>query len=154
MSHSVAVVDSPEPMHVLSRASNAQHIIMRLVTSIIANCEPVIPHTHRCASIKQSLCHAVCVIIINTHAYGLYKLKIKLYLSCRCLHCGNIRHWWWVPVIAPMLGGAIAAFVYWFFIDAHHVPQRNGTSYHRVSADDSEEEGLLTHSKVSQEEVN
>ena len=25
-----------------------------------------------------------------------------------------------MPVVAPMVGGAIAAFVYWFFIEAHH----------------------------------
>ena len=25
--------------------------------------------------------------------------------------------------MAPMLGGAIAAFVYWFFIEAHHTPE-------------------------------
>ena len=59
-----------------------------------------------------------------------------------------------MPIIAPMVGGAIAGFVYWFFIEAHHTPKPSGPSYHRVSAEDSEEEGLLTHSKVSKEEVN
>ena len=73
---------------------------------------------------------------------------------CRCSNC-SIRHWWWVPVVAPMVGGAIAAFVYWFFIEAHHTPKQSGPpSCYRVSADDSEEEGLLAHSTVSQEEVN
>ena len=60
-----------------------------------------------------------------------------------------------MPIVAPMVGGAIAGFVYWFFIDAHHAPKPSGqSSYYRVSADDSEDEGLLAHSKVSQEEVN
>lgn len=36
-----------------------------------------------------------------------------------CSNC-SIRHWWWVPLVAPMIGGALAAFVYWFLIDAHH----------------------------------
>ncbi|XP_064391842.1 aquaporin-9-like [Halichondria panicea] len=41
-----------------------------------------------------------------------------------CSNCGLIRHWWWVPLVAPMVGGAIAGWVYWFFIDAHHSYQR------------------------------
>lgn len=54
-----------------------------------------------------------------------------------------------------MLGGAIAAFVYWFLIEAHHKPEDSGPTYYRVSTgDDSEEEGLMTHSKVHQDEVN
>ena len=73
---------------------------------------------------------------------------------CRCSQC-SIRHWWWVPVVAPMVGGAIAGFVYWFFIEAHHAPKLPGPpSCYRVSADDSEKEGLLTRSKLSQEEIN
>ena len=75
-------------------------------------------------------------------------------MICRCSQC-SIRHWWWVPIVAPMVGGAVAGFVYWFFIEAHHAPKHsNPTSYYQVSADDSEEEGLLTRSKVSKEEVN
>ena len=74
--------------------------------------------------------------------------------SHRCSQC-SIRHWWWVPIIAPMLGGAIAAFVYWLLIEAHHKSKDSSPTYNCVSAGDiSEEEGLLTHSKVHQDEVN
>ncbi len=61
-----------------------------------------------------------------------------------------------MPIVAPMVGGAIAGLVYWFFIEAHHTPKLSAkpSSYYQVRADDSEEEGLLTHSKVSKEEVN
>ena len=73
---------------------------------------------------------------------------------CRCSQC-SIRHWWWVPIVAPMVGGAIAGFVYWFFIEAHHTRKLSSLpSCYQVSVDDSEEEGLLTRSKVSQEEIN
>ena len=37
----------------------------------------------------------------------------------RCSHC-NFRHWWWVPIIAPMVGAAVAAVSYLLLIDAHH----------------------------------
>ncbi|KAL5474416.1 hypothetical protein EMCRGX_G026360 [Ephydatia muelleri] len=37
-----------------------------------------------------------------------------------CSTCGKIRHWWWVPVIAPMVGAALAAGIYWLLIEAHH----------------------------------
>jgi MIP family channel proteins len=40
-----------------------------------------------------------------------------------CDFCGVIRHWWWVPIVAPMVGGLFAAFFYWFFIEAHHPTQ-------------------------------
>ena len=40
-------------------------------------------------------------------------------MMCRCSQC-SIRHWWWVPLIAPMLGAAIAGFLYWLFVEAHH----------------------------------
>ncbi|XP_011409658.1 PREDICTED: aquaporin-9-like [Amphimedon queenslandica] len=49
-----------------------------------------------------------------------------------CDFCGNIRHWWWVPLVAPMFGGLIAAFVYWFFIDAHH-PKENDGKYKSIN---------------------
>ena len=52
----------------------------------------------------------------------------------RCSQC-SIPHWWWVPIVAPMVGGAAAAFIYWLFIDAHHI---------RDDTDDSEEEGPLS----------
>ena len=53
-----------------------------------------------------------------------------------------------------MFGAAAAAFIYWFFIEAHH-NKPLGATYHRVSTeDDSEEEGLLAHTKTKQEEVN
>ena len=57
--------------------------------------------------------------------------------------------------IRDRVGAVIAAFTYWFFIEAHHKPKQSGSTYYRVSAtDDSDQEGLLTHSKVTTEEVN
>ena len=38
---------------------------------------------------------------------------------CRCSQC-PMKVWWLVPLIAPMIGGAIAAPVYWLFIEANH----------------------------------
>ena len=38
---------------------------------------------------------------------------------CRCSGC-HIHHWWWVPIIAPMIGASLAALCYWLLIDAHH----------------------------------
>ena len=63
-------------------------------------------------------CTSVCIFISN----------------CRCSQC-SIRHWWWVPIVAPIVGGAVAAFIYWLFIDAHHI---------RDDQDDPEEEGPLS----------
>ena len=60
-----------------------------------------------------------------------------------------------MPVVAPMVGGAIAGFVYWFFIEAHHTPMKSSPlSCYQVSTDDKEEEGLLARSKASKEELN
>ena len=81
-------------------------------------------------------------------------IGVHCHTSHRCSQC-SIRHWWWVPIIAPMLGGIIAAFVYWFLIEAHHKYKDSGPKYSCVSAgDSSEEEALMTSSKVHQDEVN
>lgn len=50
-----------------------------------------------------------------------------------CSQC-SIRHWWWVPVVAPMIGGAIAAPFYWFLIEAHHPAVVEDSSYGPVNA--------------------
>nr|XP_033775470.1 aquaporin-9 [Geotrypetes seraphini] len=31
--------------------------------------------------------------------------------------------WWWIPVVAPMVGGAVGAFVYMICIEVHHSKQ-------------------------------
>ncbi len=38
----------------------------------------------------------------------------------RCSAPCSIRHWWWVPVVAPMVGATLGAVVYWLLIEAHH----------------------------------
>ncbi|XP_071059488.1 aquaporin-9-like isoform X2 [Pseudochaenichthys georgianus] len=30
------------------------------------------------------------------------------------------NHWWWIPVVGPMVGGVVAAVVYYAFIELHH----------------------------------
>ncbi|XP_042327340.1 aquaporin-9 isoform X2 [Sceloporus undulatus] len=35
------------------------------------------------------------------------------------------NHWWWVPIIGPMVGAAIGAAVYVLFIELHHSPQQD-----------------------------
>jgi len=47
----------------------------------------------------------------------------------RCSQC-NFTHWWWVPVVAPMIGAPIAAFTYWFLIEAHHPPPEQSDELH------------------------
>lgn len=41
-----------------------------------------------------------------------------------CSDC-NIQQWWWVPIIAPMIGASLAALSYWLLIDAHHTQPQN-----------------------------
>ncbi|XP_073525445.1 aquaporin-3-like [Phyllobates terribilis] len=33
-------------------------------------------------------------------------------------------HWWWVPVVGPMIGGVIGTFLYELLIGIHHAPNR------------------------------
>ncbi|XP_073433283.1 aquaporin-3-like [Dendrobates tinctorius] len=33
-------------------------------------------------------------------------------------------HWWWVPVVGPMMGGVIGTFVYDLLIGIHHAPSQ------------------------------
>ncbi|KAL5474415.1 hypothetical protein EMCRGX_G026359 [Ephydatia muelleri] len=37
-----------------------------------------------------------------------------------CEECAHIRQWWWVPVVAPLVGAATASLVYWLFIEVLH----------------------------------
>ena len=46
-------------------------------------------------------------------------------LLCSCSQC-PFRHWWWVPLIAPMIGAVIAAPLYWFMIEANHPETSEG----------------------------
>ena len=43
-----------------------------------------------------------------------------VYCPFRCSEPCSIRHWWWVPLIAPMVGAAVATPCYWFLIEANH----------------------------------
>ncbi|XP_042680034.1 aquaporin-9 isoform X2 [Centrocercus urophasianus] len=36
------------------------------------------------------------------------------------------NHWWWVPVVAPMLGGVLGALTYIVFIEIHHSDNQQG----------------------------
>ena len=59
---------------------------------------------------------------------------MSLFYSCS--QC-SISHWWWVPVIAPMVGGIIAAPIYWFFVEGNHPHQAKCSG-----AKDEEDDGL------------
>nr|CAK22281.1 aquaporin related protein [Lubomirskia baikalensis] len=37
-----------------------------------------------------------------------------------CVECVHIRQWWWVPVVAPLVGASAASLVYWLFIEVLH----------------------------------
>ncbi len=71
-----------------------------------------------------------------------------MYVLCRCSQC-SIRHWWWVPIVAPMLGGAIAGFVYWLFIEAHHTMELEDKQ--PTSEDGSKKESAIAASNSQME---
>ncbi|KAG2462770.1 AQP10 protein, partial [Polypterus senegalus] len=35
------------------------------------------------------------------------------------------ENWWWIPIVAPMLGGVIGAYIYLLFIEFHHEDSDN-----------------------------
>ena len=51
-----------------------------------------------------------------------------------------------MPIIAPMVGGAIAGFVYWFFIEAHHTMEP--VDKQPTSEDDPQEENVATNNGI------
>ena len=63
----------------------------------------------------------VCCVLLDKIRWCMHNNNIMHCMStCRCSQC-SIHHWWWVPIVAPMVGAAAAAFIYWLFIDAHHI---------------------------------
>lgn len=36
------------------------------------------------------------------------------------------NNWWWVPIVAPMLGGVLGALTYMIFIEVHHSDNQQG----------------------------
>lgn len=36
------------------------------------------------------------------------------------------NNWWWVPIVAPMLGGVLGAIIYIIFIEIHHSDTQPG----------------------------
>ncbi|NXU36271.1 AQP9 protein, partial [Drymodes brunneopygia] len=36
------------------------------------------------------------------------------------------NHWWWVPIVAPLLGGVLGAMIYIIFIEMHHSAPQSG----------------------------
>ncbi|XP_063048446.1 aquaporin-7-like [Engraulis encrasicolus] len=44
--------------------------------------------------------------------------------------------WWWIPVVAPLVGGVVGALIYRVFVEMHHPSPRN-----RAQAYESEDEG-------------
>ncbi|XP_020640502.1 aquaporin-9 [Pogona vitticeps] len=50
------------------------------------------------------------------------------------------NNWWWVPIVAPMLGGALGAVLYMLFIELHHPPQNEGAKHGQHELTNMEEE--------------
>lgn len=44
--------------------------------------------------------------------------------------------WWWVPVVAPLVGGVVGALIYRVFVEMHHP-----SVHKRARAYESEPEG-------------
>ncbi|XP_033023349.1 aquaporin-9 [Lacerta agilis] len=59
------------------------------------------------------------------------------------------NHWWWVPIVGPMVGAAIGAAVYMLFIELHHAPpqppQRSAEHEKYALTNMEEEKQLHTH---------
>jgi glycerol uptake facilitator-like aquaporin len=45
------------------------------------------------------------------------------------------NHWWWVPVVAPCVGGVLGAYAYDLLVGNHHPPVETGRSAGRPAAD-------------------
>lgn len=88
------------------------------------------------------------ILHVDTLVYRLSShLHTHACLNHRCSQC-NFRHWWWVPIVAPMIGAPIAAFTYWFLIEAHHPPPEQSQELHRfkpnsVNAPSNRQSGIV-----------
>uniref|UniRef100_A0A8U7P7S0 Aquaporin 9 n=1 Tax=Corvus moneduloides TaxID=1196302 RepID=A0A8U7P7S0_CORMO len=49
-----------------------------------------------------------------------WAINISLFISL----AGN--NWWWVPIVAPLLGGVLGAMIYVIFIEIHHSDPQSG----------------------------
>ncbi|XP_077792681.1 aquaporin-7-like isoform X3 [Podarcis muralis] len=52
------------------------------------------------------------------------------------------NNWWWVPVVAPMLGSLLGIFIYNIFIDFHNRPRLDGSRKPDCEGDESVEQRL------------
>ncbi|KAJ7311316.1 hypothetical protein JRQ81_006932 [Phrynocephalus forsythii] len=53
------------------------------------------------------------------------------------------NNFWWIPVVAPMLGGALGAVIYMIFIELHHQPRKDEAKRNQHELDHLEEEKWL-----------
>ena len=53
-----------------------------------------------------------------------------------------------MPIIAPMVGGAIDGFVYWFFIETHHMHIMEPVDKQPTSEDDPQEENVAANNGI------
>ena len=52
----------------------------------------------------------------------------KLYfdiITCMCPPCRAGGCWWWIPVVGPMVGGAVGAFIYFLVVELHRQEPEN-----------------------------
>uniref|UniRef100_A0A670KJ42 Aquaporin 9 n=1 Tax=Podarcis muralis TaxID=64176 RepID=A0A670KJ42_PODMU len=56
------------------------------------------------------------------------------------------HHFWWVPIVGPMVGAAIGTAIYMLFIELHHAPQeppQRSTEHEKYTLTNMEEEKSL-----------
>nr|XP_034956809.1 aquaporin-7-like [Zootoca vivipara] len=55
---------------------------------------------------------------------------------------GASNHWWWVPIVAPMLGSLFGIFIYNIFIDFHNRPRLDGSRKPDCKGEETIEQSL------------
>lgn len=52
------------------------------------------------------------------------------------------QHWWWVPILGPIIGGICGAFMYIVFVEMHHEPENKDEEGKRTRLEDNNHEEM------------